>query len=214
MSASEKLSTAPFSLPKKSGTKRELSPYDPYKRKARGKENNPGSLGTGLSARERGCACTKRDVYRKRAIEMAVRETVAQMHGTRRNPAFDGQGWKDPCDERLWANFAHATGDEKALQELCRRALSEYKASTVPKPVSELPKILGRHIKDYCEEHNIDLSKRRRRGSREGRGNLQDGASLLDVQPYREELSCCSPAMREIARGVALDMRNYMEDRI
>ncbi len=36
MSASEKLSTAPFSLPRKSGTKRELSPYDPYKRKARG----------------------------------------------------------------------------------------------------------------------------------------------------------------------------------
>ena len=165
MSASEKLSTAPFSLPKKSGTKREPSPYDPYKRKARGKENNPGSLGTGLSARERGCACAKRkrDAYRKRAIEVAVCETVAQMHGTRRNPAFDGQGWKDPCDERLWANCAHATGDEKALQELCRRALSEYKASTVPKPVSELPKILGRHIKDYCEEHNIDLSKRRRR---------------------------------------------------
>ena len=176
MSASEKLSTAPFSLPKKSGTKRELSPYDPYKRKARGKENNPGSLGTGLSARERGCvargcACAKRkrDVYRKRAIEWAVRETVEKMHGTRRNPAFDGQGWKDPCDERLWANFAHATGDEKALQELCRAALSEYRASTVPKPVSELPKILSRLIKDYCKEHKIDLSKRRRRVSRQKR---------------------------------------------
>ena len=164
----EKLSTAPFRAAKKSGTKRELSPYDPYKRKARGKENNPGSLGTGLSARERGCACAKRDVYRKRAIEWAVRETLEKRHGTRRNPAFDGQGWKDPCDERLWANFAHATGDEKALQELCRRALSEYRASTVPKPVSELPKILSQHIKDYCKEHGIDLSKRRKRSWKGG----------------------------------------------
>ena len=214
MSIPEKLSTAPFSASKKSGTKRELSPYDPYKRKARGKENNPGSFGSGLSARERGCAYAKRDVYRKRAIEWAVRETVEKMHGTRRNPAFDGQGWRDPCDERLWANFAHATGDEKALQELCRRALSEYRASAVPKPVSELPKILTQHIKDYCKEHGINLSKRRRRDSRKKRGNRHDGASQLDVQPYREELSYCSPAMREIARGVAQDMRGYMEDRI
>ena len=164
------------------------------------KEIKPVSNCSGLIAREGGRRRV-RERWLKRKVSAAVKDAMIAFCGT-------------PSDERLWANFAHATGDEKALQELCRVALSEYKASTVPKPVSELPKILGRHIKDYCEEHNIDLSKRRRRGSREGRGNRQDGASLLDVQPYREELSCCSPAMREIARGVAQDMRDYMEDRI
>ena len=38
----QKLSTAPFSEAKKSGTKREGSPCTPYKRKARGKENKTG----------------------------------------------------------------------------------------------------------------------------------------------------------------------------
>ena len=38
----QKLSTAPFSEAKKSGTKREASPCTPYKRKARGKENKTG----------------------------------------------------------------------------------------------------------------------------------------------------------------------------
>lgn len=57
MSASEKLSTAPFSASKKSGTKRELSPYDPYKRKARGKEakrdylRNPAQSRAGVCVR-------------------------------------------------------------------------------------------------------------------------------------------------------------------
>ena len=152
MSASEKLSTAPFSLPKKSGTKRELSPYAPYKRKARGKENNPGSLGTGLSARERGCAYAKRDVYRKRAIEWAVRETVEKMHGTRRNPAFDGQGWKDPCDERLWANFVwehHGNPGWKYLQELTCQDISEMARKKHPVPDADKPKILQNLINHF-----------------------------------------------------------------
>ena len=46
------------------------------------------------------------------------------------------------------------------------------------------------------------------------RGKRRDGVSQLDVQPYREELSYCSPALREIARGVAQDMRGYMEERV
>ena len=178
MSAAEKLSTGPVSVPKKAGRKREGSPYDPYKRKARGKENKPGALGSGLSARAGGrvsCACAGerrklwRDPYRKRAIEQAVRETVAKLHGTWRNPAFDGQGEKDPCDERLWANFAHATGDEKALQELTRQALSDFRASAVARPASELPRILGKLIVGYCEENGIDLKKRRRGRATGGR---------------------------------------------
>ena len=47
LATEEKLSTA---LSKKSGMKREVSPCTPYKRKARGKENNPGALSTGLFA--------------------------------------------------------------------------------------------------------------------------------------------------------------------
>ena len=52
LSTGGKLSTAPFSASKKSGMKRENPPCTPYKRKARGKENenNPGALSTGLSA--------------------------------------------------------------------------------------------------------------------------------------------------------------------
>ena len=60
-----------------------------------------------------------------------------------------------------------------------------------------------------------DFREDRQRTSPGGRrGKRRDGASLLDVQPYLEELNCCSPAMREIARGVAQDMRDYMEERI
>lgn len=94
----EKLSTAPFSLPKKAGMKREPSPYDPYKRKARGKENNPGSLGTGLFACERPRACVG---IRKRLIQAAVEDALRIFCGTRRGKY---------CDRNLWAKFAWRFG--------------------------------------------------------------------------------------------------------
>ena len=60
-----------LSSAKKTGMKREHSPCTPYKRKARGKENNPGVISTGLSA----CAgagagerIRARDAMRKRSV--------------------------------------------------------------------------------------------------------------------------------------------------
>ena len=59
LSTGGKLSTAPFSASKKSGMKRENPPCTPYKRKARGKENNPGAISTGLSAGAYAGACER-----------------------------------------------------------------------------------------------------------------------------------------------------------
>ena len=75
LSTGGKLSTAPFSASKKSGMKRENPPCTPYKRKARGKENNPGALSTGLSAGAYAGACE-----RIRARE-ARRSADATPHG-------------------------------------------------------------------------------------------------------------------------------------
>ena len=75
LSTGGKLSTAPFSASKKSGMKRENPPCTPYKRKARGKENNPGALSTGLSAGAYAGACG-----RIRARE-ARRSADATPHG-------------------------------------------------------------------------------------------------------------------------------------
>ena len=75
LSTGGKLSTAPFSASKKSGMKRENPPCTPYKRKARGKENNPGAISTGLSAGAYAGACE-----RIRARE-ARRSADATPHG-------------------------------------------------------------------------------------------------------------------------------------
>ena len=104
LSTGEKLSTA---LSKKSGRKRENPPCTPYKRKARGKENNPGALSTGLSVGARASAgervyerIREREARRKRSVEAAVEDALVAFCGTRRNPLFDRDPWKDPCDER------------------------------------------------------------------------------------------------------------------
>ena len=122
LSTGEKLSTALFAAAKKSGMKREVPPCTPYKRKARGKENNPGALSTGLSAGARAGAyadmCERireREAKRKREIEAAVEDALVAFCGTRRNPLFDRDGRKDPCDERMWANAAWDVGLERFL---------------------------------------------------------------------------------------------------
>ena len=82
LSTGGKLSTAPFSASTKSGMKRENPPCTPYKRKARGKENNPSAISnnpsaisTGLSAGAYAGACE-----RIRARE-ARRSADATPHG-------------------------------------------------------------------------------------------------------------------------------------
>ena len=129
----EKLSTGPFSASKKSGKKREVSPCTPYKRKARGKENNPGALSTGLFAGARAGAyadtCERiraREARRKREIEAAVEDALVAFCGTRRDPLFDREPWKDPCDERMWANAAWELG-LKLFQDLTDQAMSQIR---------------------------------------------------------------------------------------
>ena len=158
-----KLSTAPFSDSKKSGRKREDSPCTPYKRKARGKENNPGALSTGLfaGAREGAYAgACEREVERlrrrkallKRHVEAAVEDALVAFCGKRRNPLFDHEPWKDPCDERLWANFVwdhHGNPGWKYLQELTLQGISEMAQKKHPVPDADKPKILQNLINHF-----------------------------------------------------------------
>ena len=132
----EKLSTAPFSLPKKAGMKREPSPYDPYKRKARGKENNPGSLGTGLFACERPRACVG---IRKRLIQAAVEDALRIFCGTRRGKY---------CDRNLWAKFAWRFG-WGLLRELTLQGEAEMRERRKPVKDEDKPKILQRLINPF-----------------------------------------------------------------
>ena len=154
MTAAE-LSTGPFSASKKSGTKRENPPCTPYKRKARGKENNPGALSTGLyayaGAREVE-RLRRREVLLKKHVEAAVEDALVAFCGKRRNPLFDREPWKDPCDERLWANFVwHHRGNPgwKYLQELTRQGLSEMAQKKHPVPDAEKPHILQNLINHF-----------------------------------------------------------------
>ena len=139
----QKLSTAPFSDSKKSGMKREVSPCTPYKRKARGKENNPGALSTGLFA----CAgagareverIRRREVLLKRHVEAAVEDALVAFCGTRRNPLFDRDGRKDPCDERMWANAARELGLRR-FQDLIDEAKSQIRQKPFVVPDRDKP---------------------------------------------------------------------------
>ena len=135
-----KLSTAPFSLPKKSGTKRENPPCTPLKRKARGKENNPGALGTGLFACERPRVC---EALRKRHVEAAVEDALRIFHGTRGKPG-------EKCDQNLWANFAWRFG-WGLLRELTLQGEGEMREHLQPIPDKDKPKVLQNLINPLWE---------------------------------------------------------------
>ena len=152
-----KLSTGPFSASKKSGRKRENPPCTPYKRKARGKENNPGALRTGLFAGAGAGAreverIRRREVLLKRHVEAAVEDALVAFCGKRRNPLFDHEPRKDPCDERLWANFVwehHGNPGWKYLQELTCQGISEMAQKKHPVPDADKPKILQTLINHF-----------------------------------------------------------------
>ena len=130
-----------LSSAKKIGMKREHSPCTPYKRKARGKENNPGALSTGLSAGAYADACERiraREARRKREIEAAVEDALVAFCGTRRNPLFDRDGRKDPSDERMWANAAWELG-LKRFQDLIDEAKSQIRQKPFVVPDREKP---------------------------------------------------------------------------
>lgn len=126
----------PSAESKKSGRKREGSPYDPYKRKARGKENNPGFNSPGLFSCERPRG---RVGLRKRCIEAAVEDALRIFHGTRRG---------ENCDKNLWANFAWKCG-YKLLRELTLQGKAEMDEHRKPIPDSEKPKVLQQLITPF-----------------------------------------------------------------
>ena len=143
LSTGTELSTA---LSKKRGMKRENPPCTPNKRKARGKENNPDALGTGLFAGAGVCERIRaREALRKQSVEAAVETALSSFGGTRRNPLFDRDPWKDPCDERLWANFAWEFGYGKLL-DLVDQAKAEIAEHRRPVPDRDKPKILQQLI--------------------------------------------------------------------
>ena len=138
LSTRGKLSTAPFRAAKKSGRKREVPPCTPYKRKARGKENNPGALGTGLFACERPRAC---EALRKRHVEAAVEDAIRIFHGTRGKPG-------EKCDQNLWAKFAWKFG-WGLLRELTLQGEAEMKEHRKPIAEKDKPKILQELINPF-----------------------------------------------------------------
>ena len=143
MSQRKKLSTLAFTKSKKTGMKREHSPFNPYKRKARGKENNPGANSTGLFACEhpRG-----RVGIRKRLIEAAVEDALKAFCGTRKRKSDEPRDGRDAhrpsfSDEQLWAKFAWKFG-WGLLRELTLQGIAEMRERKVPVADKDKPKIL------------------------------------------------------------------------
>ena len=146
----QKLSTVPFSDAKKSGTKRENPPFTPLKRKARGKENNPGALGTCLFACERPRTCA---ALRKRHVEAAVEDALRIFCGTRKQKTGktrDGRDARRPSfsDEQLWAKFAWKFG-WGLLRELTLQGEAEMREHKTPIPDKDKPKILQELITPF-----------------------------------------------------------------
>ena len=129
---------SPSRKSKKAGMKREGSPYNPYKRKARGKENNPGANSTGLFACER---VRGRVGIRKRLIEAAVEDALKAFCGTRGNPG-------DACDQNLWALFAWKFG-WGLLRELTLQGEAEMRERKRPIKDGDKPKVLQRLIAPF-----------------------------------------------------------------
>ena len=150
-----KLSTGPSSKSKKAGMKREGSPYDPYKRKARGKENKPGANCTGLFACERPRG---REGIRKRLVSAAVEDALKAFCGRRRNPAFDGCPRKDPCEERLWAKFAWRCG-WGLLRELTLQGKAEMAEHRKPLADKDKPKVLQDLINPFWRKRGSPRRK-------------------------------------------------------
>ena len=148
---SQKLSTAPFSKSKK------------RERAIKGKENKPSAISTGLFACERprdiprakraasAVATGVRVGIRKRLIEAAVEDALKAFCGKRRNPTFDRNPGKDPCEERLWAKFAWKFG-WGLLRELTLQGEAEMREHRKPVADKDKPKILQRLINPFWKK--------------------------------------------------------------
>ena len=105
---------------------------------------------------EGACERTRaREALLKRHVEAAVEDALVAFCGTRRNPLFDREPWKDPCDERLWANFVwghHGNPGWKLLQELTRQGISEMAQKRHPVPDADKPRILQNLINNFLNK--------------------------------------------------------------
>jgi len=118
---------------KKTGRKRETSPYDPYKRKARGKETSPGCLSNPSSPRGR----TRKGVSRYREAGAAAEELI-QILGA--NPT--------DYNRRLWAFYCYHHDIETIIEKALRCA-SERRQGEIRDPVRKFQKWLK---KNYGKE--------------------------------------------------------------
>jgi len=117
-----KLSTTPSDAMKKSEMKREASPYNPYKRKAKRKETSPGFYKNPLSPRER--ARTRKDARdRYRLAGAAAEELISIL----RAPRTD-------ANRNLWAYYCYYHDldiiFEKAYECASRQRQSEIRNAT------------------------------------------------------------------------------------
>ena len=125
-----KLSTAPFSASKKSGMKRENPPCTPYKRKARGKENNPGALSTGLSAGAYAGVCER--IRAREAIRRCGKIARPQDDPATRQKRIDRAKHlvmrKAPeCLQTFWLILKNGSNREKSICEIMAKTRTRKK---------------------------------------------------------------------------------------
>ena len=130
LSTGGKLSTAPFSASKKSGMKRENPPCTPYKRKARGKENNPGALSTGLSAGAYAGVCER--IRAREAICRCGKIARPQDDPATRQKRIDRAKHlvmrKAPeCLQTFWLILKNGSNREKSICEIMAKTRTRKK---------------------------------------------------------------------------------------
>ena len=130
LSTGGKLSTAPFSASKKSGMKRENPPCTPYKRKARGKENNPGAISTGLSAGAYAGACER--IRAREAIRRCGKIARPQDDPATRQKRIDRAKHlvmrKAPeCLQTFWLILKNGKNREKSICEIMAKTRTRKK---------------------------------------------------------------------------------------
>lgn len=114
--------------------KREYSPYNPYKRKAKGKETNPDMFVSLQSPRA--CVRTRRDPFRKQCEDQILEEALVEFHGTR-----GPRGTR--CDQNLWGGFIRKHGYMR-FKDCVDEARSEIRQKRRTPPDYLMPRILQR----------------------------------------------------------------------
>lgn len=117
---------SPSRKSKKAGMKREGSPYDPYKRKARGKETSPGSYKNPLSPRGRA------HVSRYRLAGGAAEELI-KILGAK----------PTETNRRLWAYYCYHH-DIEIIFEKAYQYASECRQGEIRNPVTAFQHWLSR----------------------------------------------------------------------